>query len=252
MSGRDVSVTITAGGLLRRLGVTQQPLNSALYRANTRFTGALAPVAYWPCEDLTGATQVASGISGTPMSISGPLTLASDSGFACSAPIPVLNGATLTGTVPGYSPFGGINNNILRFLLHVPAGGDTNNGIIATITTSGTVAKMTLTYGTGGLLTLTGYDNTGTVLFGSGTGGGPFSFAVNGELLYCAISLQQLGATATYRVQTLARGAPLGLVGNGSLGGSPSRGITTSVTINNGGLLTGTALGHVSVQSTWD
>lgn len=247
--GTNVKVPITAGGLLRRTGRAEASVNSAMTRANVRFTGALVPVAYWPGEDMAGSTQIASGIGGTAMTISGPAQLATFSGFACTAPIPVLGsgsgtGATFSGAVPAYT---GGTDNVLRFLMAVPSTGDVNGGILARVATTGTVRYMTLVYGTGGTLNLTGYDSTGAQLFTSGAVG----FAVNGQLMYCAISLQQSGSNIAWAIQTLVPGATSAGNANGTLT-TATVGNMTGLLVNPKGTLNATAVGQWTMQSKWD
>lgn len=63
ISGKDSTVPIQTAGALRRLGQIDIA-KSALRRSILPTT----PLAYWPCEDGTSATQVASGLaSGSPM-----------------------------------------------------------------------------------------------------------------------------------------------------------------------------------------
>ena len=244
--GTNVKIAVSAGGLLRRLGRAQAPVSSALTRANLRFTGNLAPVAYWPGEDLAGATQIASGTGGPAMGISSgqPLQLASFSGFACSAPIPVLAGATFAGAVPQYA---GSGDCVLRFLMAVPSSGDTDGGVLARVAMTGTCRYMNLIYGAGGTLQLQGWDRTGATLFDSGL----IAFAVNGQLLYAGISLQQSGSSVTWQVQTLAPGAASALSGSGTIT-TATAGNVSGVLVNPKGLLSGTAAGQWTVQSEWD
>ena len=177
------------------------------------------------------------------MSISGPAQLASNSSFACSAALPVLNGAVFTGQVPAYTTG---NDALLRFLLSVPSGGDTNNGYIASLTTTGTVQKLNLIYGTGGILTLQGFDSSGTMLFTTGA-----NFGVNGVPSYCDIYLQKAGSDVTCGATALPIGSTGVYVTHTVT--SATVGKVTSVTVNGRQQkLTGTAVGHFTVQSTWD
>lgn len=61
-TGEDRSVTIEASGILRRLEQNQDPPKSCIRRYIE--TRAVQPIAYWPCEDDTNATQAESAISG--------------------------------------------------------------------------------------------------------------------------------------------------------------------------------------------
>jgi hypothetical protein len=245
-TGTDVTVQLTAAGVLRRM--TQggsKPLNSAIRRAYLRLTGSIAPVAYWPCEDGSQSTQLASGLGGPAMQIAGAPSLAADSAFLCSLPIPTLNGSTWTGAVPPYT--GGVDN-VLRFLMQVPAAGDTNNGIIARMYTTGTIARADLVYGTGGSLVMNVYSAAGALL----SSFGPASFGLNGELVRVSLELQASGGNVSCNFATVVVGASTGLDDAPNTQTGASVGQATQVVFNPGGLLTGTAIGQVSVQPVWD
>lgn len=249
-TGNDIWAPIEGSGLLRRYQQGTPPKLSAMYRGYALLTGAAVPVAYWPCEDGTQASVLASGLAaGAPMTVAatanGP-TFAGDTGFACSQPIPTLGGSTWTGSV-NTSP-SGQTSNTLRFLMHVPAAGETNGATIATMYTTGTVARLTLVYGTGGALTLTGYSHAGTQLFTSGA----ITFAtgsVNGQLARVSMELKTSGADIAWSMAVLpANGVGFAGLDAGTLT-SATLGAATSVVINQGGGLSGTAVGHISVQT---
>lgn len=96
-SGQDIWVDAKAKGILRRLDAGQTTLKSAL----TRQVPSYGPIAYWPMEDGTEATQFASPIAGVrPLKQTG-MTLSSDNTLGGSEALPVVpSGATLQGSVP--------------------------------------------------------------------------------------------------------------------------------------------------------
>lgn len=236
-TGHEVWTPVTAAGILRRLGQASVPVQSAFRRAVAAQPAPYYPVAYWPMEDGAGAAQFGSATGSRAMNIAGgPPTLASDTGFACSNPLPVLNGAVFTGTVPPQAAAPAAN--VLRFLTHVPAGGDVTGATIARLRTGGRVAHLDVVYTTGGALNLTGYDPDDIVLFTSGVTG----FAVNGALLEVSVELTATG----WALATLAPGATTGSVVSGAFTNTLAQ--VTTVTFNPGGLLTGTAIGHAYVQ----
>jgi hypothetical protein len=66
-------------------------------------TGAYKPVAYWPCEESVAATQFVNAVDSTNnMTISGTPTLAADSSFNGSDPIPMLSNSTWTGNTGSF------------------------------------------------------------------------------------------------------------------------------------------------------
>ena len=249
-TGTDVWVPVAAAGIRRRLGQGTAPLNSALYRGYVRLTGTGAPVAYWPCEDGENATRIASALGAPPVTITGTATMASDSAFACSSPIPLLSHSIWRGTIPDYTQ-PGTPDNVFRFLLDVPSGGGVNGTVIVRLYTTGTVATVSLHYTTGGGLQLIGYDADGNSLFDTGA----VAFAVNGEHLRVGLALRTSGSDVEYEIQTLQPGAAAALATSGTLS-SASVGKMTGFTFNpDNGTGAGTAddigIGHISAQSTW-
>ncbi|HTK66557.1 MAG TPA: hypothetical protein VL595_29550, partial [Pseudonocardia sp.] len=254
-TGQDVYTQIQGAGLLRRLRAGTPPVQSALYRAYTRLSGSTAPVAYWPCEDGNASTQIASALAGgTPMSIFGSPQFASNVTFVCSSPIPVLNGSEWAG-VPASG--GTWSANVVRFLLQIPAAGDTNNAVVASVSTTGTVAHMDLVYtaASGGGLTLNCYNSANTLI---GTVGPVLFLNAAGNIVGCNglamrvdVDLQPSGSNIQAQIQSYTLFS-LGAVVDTVTITSASLGTVTRVGINPSGSLTQTAIGHVSVQSAFD
>lgn len=237
--GKLVRVPIEGAGILRRLGQGAAPLQSTMRRG----LPALAPAAYWPCEDAEGSTVLASALSGgAPMRMSGTSVLATDSVFAASGDLPHLNGSTWTGTVPSYSTASGTAS--VNFLLSVPAGGTTNGAILARIFTTGTAARWDIVYSTssGGQLNTTGYDAGNVLLF---TGAfGPAS--INGNPQRVKLDLTTVGADIQCDVESLVVGASSTTGGADFLLGR-TQGLIRRVVVNPNGTLTDTAIGHLCV-----
>jgi len=240
-SGTDVYVSLQASGLLRRLQQGNSPLKSAMYRYWTKLTGSSAPVAYWPCEDLAGATQLASANGGRPMLFSGSPTLASFTGFACSAALPVLNGSVWTGAI---APYSSGSDNVLSFLLALPAAGDAS-GFVASLYGIGKVARMDLAYtnASGGLLYAEGYDASGNSLFNSNVLTG-----ANGGQYMARLALQNSGANVVWTAELLTPGGAAVTSATGSVT-TAATGQMKTVVINLQGGLVSTVVGHIAVQS---
>lgn len=248
-SGSDIWTPVEAAGILRRLGQGTAPALSAIRRAILQL-GNLA--GYWPCEDGTGATVIASGLpggvaaqfTGTPGFENQPGEADSDSEFTCSAALPQVNSSSWSGKVPAYT---GGTANVMRFLLYETAGDIPNNTVIASMRTSGTVARADLFYLTGGTLNLSGYDATGTQLF-SESG----SFGIDGQPVRVSVELKQDGTGVQYAIATLAPGASSATDLSGVLASS-SIGQATSWQVNPFSAACGSAvIGQVSIQSAWD
>ena len=246
-TGTDVTTEITASGILRRLGANAggQLFASAMYRAYVRLVGSTAPVAYWPCEDGAASTQLASALGGPAMQVSVPPQYGGNSAFLCSNPVPTLvAGSEWFGSVP---PYTGGTDNVMRFLMAVPAAGDTNGAIIASMYTSGPVWRADLVYSTGGALTMNIYSATGALIATSGV----YAFNVNGLLLRVSIELQASGADLKWNMAVLQPGASSASVVTNTLSAT-AVGHVTRAAVNTAGGLTSTAIGQVSVQPVWD
>jgi len=242
VSGQDITVDMRADGVMRRLGQGQSALRSALYRGLIAETDLLA---YWPMEDESGATSLAAASPRTKsMTFNGTPSLAADSVFACSLPIPQMNGAVFSATVPSYTS---TNEICVRFLLDVPSAGAVNSGIIARVFTTGLVARWDLTYGTGGTLSLSWWEADGTAIGNTGA----VAFLVDGRPMRVSIELTTVGADTNYAVTTLLPGASSGNTTTGTVAARPTT-LVQRVQLNCKALLQDVGIGHLSVQSDID
>lgn len=238
-SGNDVWVPVSASGITRRLGQGQSPVQSTLRRAIPAIGSALR--AYWPLEDGANASFGAAGIPGVgPMRYGAAPEFASSDVFVGSAPLPLMQTARLRGIVPGYTSTGVVQ---ARFVMQIPAAGAANGAILCRLNTGGTLAQWDLIYTTGGNLTLTAYNSSGTSIGSLG----PVAYAVDGELLFVSIELSQSGGNVSATVSTVAAGESVGGTSSTSIAGT----VTTCrvVTLNANGLLTDTTMGHVTVEN---
>ena len=245
-SGRDVWVPVAAAGILRRLGQGSSPLKSPYYRA---CTSTVAPVtgllAYWPCEDDASATSIASGLpGGAPAGFTPGLTLASDTTtFACATQLPVMGSAIITGLVPGYTT---THDWQVRALLAIPSTGTLDGSIVfRAFCQSGSIRRWDLIYhtGSGGTLTMTGYDAAGS----SVTTSGAIGFLIDGAHVRVSMSVSNSGGTITYGAATLAPGDAIGATWSGSVAGTSET--ITAIQVGAGATaLDGVTIGHITVQ----
>ena len=247
VTGNDMAVKATAGGPLRLINQGNAPLMSPIKRAVTLLSGAAAPVAYWPMEDAAGASAFGSATGGQPMYFSGAPNLASNSDFACSNALPVVNSAAFSGAV-SYS--GTWTDNQVLFLLEIPSAAEADEAVISAVYTTGTVALLTLRYRTAGAgsLELFGFSSGGTQLFDSTAV--TFPGGINGTQMLIAVALQNAGGgNITWHLDGWAAGAasPTGL--SGSISGTV--GAVTRVALNRDGTLTQTVLGHCAVLAAY-
>lgn len=96
----EARVDIVINGVLRRLGQRDAPLNSTLHRQIER--EALVQ-AYWPMEDDSDSTQIASALpDGLPILVGGEITFASNTTLPGSKPLPRLSNTTFfSGAISG-------------------------------------------------------------------------------------------------------------------------------------------------------
>ncbi|MEU8362314.1 hypothetical protein AB0C27_40480 [Nonomuraea sp. NPDC048882] len=239
LTGQDAHVPIEVAGVLRRVSRDGTVLGSALYRGIINAPGLIA---YWPMEDVQGSTSLAPAMAHGPLSIIGSgLELAAFDAFVASSPLPVLGDAELRGNVPAYTDTGVTQ---IRFLLAVPAAGDGNDQGVVTVYTTGSVRRWEVHYGTGGTLGLRAVAGDGTTLADTGD----IAFAVDGQRLLVAVELVQDGADIDYVLVTVEEGATVGSSTSGTLA-SHTVGKVGSIIVNPAGGLTGTTVGHLSVQN---
>ncbi|MGW8762374.1 hypothetical protein ACWGN5_07725 [Streptomyces sp. NPDC055815] len=96
-SGHDVRAPIETAGILRRLGQGKKMLASTLRRRIPSYT----PLAYWPCEDGSTATQASSPVEGVaPLRVT-KWSFGQDDTLAGSSPLPSVDASgTMAGAVP--------------------------------------------------------------------------------------------------------------------------------------------------------
>jgi len=240
-SGRDVYVPIEAAGVLRRLSQGSPVLRSALYRGHIFDTAGL--VAYWPFEDEPGSTGMAAALTTHgPMTITGSPDLASYEDFVASAPIPVLAGASMRGSIPAYTDTG---QTQIRWIMAVPAAGAEAGQTLMLWYGTGSVRRWDVVYNTGGTLRVDAVSADNAVLATTGD----VNFAVNGKNLLVSVELTQSGANIGVTVSTLAPGATSGTTTSITITGQTVGRVGTIIISNKGGL-GGVAIGHISLQNT--
>lgn len=246
-TGNDVWVEIEAASVLRRLGQNAQVLRSTMYQGYTSATIANPPVAYWPCEDATGATQLASAVAGgTAMVINGVPTLANYTGFDCSQPIPTMGSAAFTGAVGTYTYTGYTQTRVL--LAFPTAGSLTDKSTIVQIKGTGTTRTVEAYYNTGGSLGLRSFDHAGTSTGDTGPivvlAGG-----VDSQKMRFSVELTQSGSNITYTMSVYVPQASSGSYASGTLATSRTMGSIQQVIIAPSKNMTGMSAGHVTVQT---
>lgn len=193
-TGTDVWVDVSADGLLQRLSQAPPPERSLLYNAITTMLTATL-VAYWPGEDTTGIRLASALSTGSPMTRSGTLTLASYEAFGASDPLPDLTTASLSGGVAEYAD---PTATQVRFLASIPTAGLSDGKVLAAIDqldySAGSTQFWELYYSTtSNSLTLRTCASDGTNL-GAEL---PHTLDVRGLNLYVSVELAESGTGIT-------------------------------------------------------
>lgn len=247
-SGKDRYVPAVSTGILRRLGQGASPVRSTMRRVLPTIGTALR--AYWPLEENDRAVVAASGLAGRPAMRFGnpaPSWGSSTGVFDGSGPLPTLNGATLRGAIRSYTSTGIVQ---VRHLLLIPAGGAADGAVLWRLTCGGTSAtRVDAIYRTssGGSLDFRAFNSDGVQI------GGVLNLAItpalNGVPYYVDVELDNNGANLDVLFVAVEPGKSIGsTVLSGSITGA-NIGAARVLTLNPGGLLTDTVVGHVTVES---
>jgi hypothetical protein len=241
-TGTDIWVPIEASGVTRRLNRTSPTLYSALRRAVTKSDNL--PVAYWPCEDDTGSTSIASGLpGGMSMEVVGSPNYATSSAFDCSDSLPTVNLSAWNGAVPTYTATGEME---FKFLLKLPTTPLTDGVALTRVFTTGTSYTWDIGYRTanGGSILVLVWDSSG-VLVSTGTA----VTNLNGLALRVTMWASQNGANIDYSLET--RRVDTGAISNttNSITGK-TVGAAVRVYVSPGSDVGDAAFGHISIRDT--
>lgn len=171
-SGGAPQAQLTIAGPLRRIQQgNEPPLASPIRRAIQQRSGSLAPIVYWPWEDSSSASALASAVPGVrpiALSSSRPPQLAGSSVFACSDALPMLGTSAPRAVIPAYAATGTI---VVRFLLQIGSTGvsglPSGGWPLVRVFTTGTAANFDLLVFPSGAIGIQGGNQAGSV-FSSG------------------------------------------------------------------------------------
>lgn len=245
VSGRDNYVQVTASGIWRRISQTSASIGSAFSRYMAQLTGTSIPATYWSMEDGNGSTAFVTSIgAGGNATFTGAPSFSSDgTSFAGCDALPALNGARITAPVSSAAT---ATNNVIRFALSVPAGGDSNssggNWNIIQATTAGTFATLEVYLLGNGTLQIDGVSSGGTVLFTAHT-----TTNVQGTPLLVSAELTPSGGSVNWALRIIKPGAGAILESVTGTRASSSIGAVSQVTVNRAGILSDTVFGQLGV-----
>jgi hypothetical protein len=215
LNGEDIRTPLVASGIARRLKQGEAPQRSSYYRGNT---AGIVPrhLGYWPVEDESSATSIASAIGGRPMQITGTGSprFAANSDFVGSQAIGQPNGSVWSARIP-VAPATGQLQGV--FLLSVPDTGENDGAAFLQMQCTGTAGYVDCFYrtGSGGGLIVRFYNQNRIIVHTSATK----LLLVDGRPLQVSVELVQNGADIDYTVAVLAPGDTLGLAGIGTATG---------------------------------
>lgn len=277
VSGNDVTGSVTASGIFRRLNQGSQSINSAMYRAAVRGQVSstvdleslveipdtnLDLIAYWPMEDAAGSTSLNSPMDNVdPMVIHGSPTLATYSDWAASDPLPTMGtGGHFSGSIPPYNPRSGSNLSIssAQFFLHMGAAVAAETSLLK-LNSTGTVTTWDVRLTTAGQLRVRAYSDDAVSLLDYTTVA--FNFDDGG--MYWVVIDFSVGALTAGKIDVTmkatklfnfisvyddARADPTLFDDTGEASSGQSLSALTSVTVGaDGGLGDGTTVGHLLI-----
>ncbi|GGN86412.1 hypothetical protein GCM10010112_67960 [Actinoplanes lobatus] len=242
-SGRKRWASVEIGGWLRRLKLPSEPVRSPLFREATGAVNLPLMVGYWPCEDGSESTSLASGLTGgTTMTITGSPSLAASDRIPGSAPLLELaTGVTLTGVPITHTGTGVI---AVRMVADAPVSGWTADAVLCEVRAAGSSAvRWVLEVSNLGGLRIRGLDSTDTEIAATGY----ISFDVFGSRQMIGWQLTQVGSDVYWQMFTRVIADDLTVSEQGIDGTFTSRtvGRSTQLRIAPAGNLDGGSVGHI-------
>jgi len=202
-TGNDVWTPIEASGVTRRLIQGQQAVKSTMYRATIAELSDV--VAYWPCEDESGATVITSAIpNGQGITITDTMTVGQDTGFKSASRIITMGTTSFQGSVfPAATPQATPIIDV-RFLMEFPAAATlADNSVIMRVKGNGTARFWDVRYETGGSLSVQAYTVAGVLIDTTGD----IAFVVDEDLCQVQLHLAQNGADVDIRISVQQQGS---------------------------------------------
>jgi len=243
ISGKDITTTIEASGVLRRYRAGGKTLRSSAFRG---LSEASDLVAYWSCEDGSGADEFASADPDWPSMaiLSGKPHMASDQTFAASQPLPVVANSVWEGLVDGYTvPSPAVIQ--LRWLMYINIDNaePPNNATIIRLKNTGSAYFYIIRYVTGGQLLLEVQDYFGNVLDSGAIAvetrwvgaRGSLKLTQSGGNVNWTVSIADVDLQTVQSVSGSTAGQTIGMLGG--------------VAVGSDGNLDDVAIGHITAQS---
>ena len=143
-----------------------------------------------------------------------------------------------------YTSTGAPAANVMRFCLDVPSAGGTNGAILGEMSTSGTITTVDVVYGTGGTLTVTGYNVCHVSKFTHTS-----AAICNGVPMLVSVQLTQSGTSVAWSFDYMKPGDAAGTnIATGTVTSSTVGGVIEFDANVGGTEITGVGLGEVTIQ----
>lgn len=238
--GTNRQARCTAAGLLRRLGQGTAPVMSSLKRGYLGIGSTL--INYWPCEDGSAATSIASALGLAPMHLVGTPDFSVNDDFPCSQRLPSMDGSAWFGDVPDYTFTGEIQ---CRFLVSVSASSPPpNETVLIRLFGEGTVKVWEVLYLTSGQMKVKAFNVNDIEVFDSGILG----FALDDAPSRVSFEVTNNGADADWELSALRVSDTAGGGVTGTVTGF-NAGKVTQVMAGPQGIADVLTLGHISLES---
>jgi hypothetical protein len=253
LSDADQWVKLTAAGITRRLQRGRKPVKSSLFRDLSVKDDI---VAYWPLEDVKGATRFNAGRPDDtsfllPIPAAEVTFAGDDETFFASAPLPTVGTARITGALPGYA---GAADQRFVFLISIPADVTwATEKTLARFTTTGSVKEWVVSKTAADGTRLRGIDADGVEVLNSATSG----LNLFGNPAAFSLWLQQDGAEIDWQMAIFPLDGDTALSFGGTLAGQTFGRFSRVALGQTGHDLESTTFGHAfvlndDVQSIWD
>lgn len=249
VTGSDATVVLTAAGDLRRLQQGDTPVKSPLHRYYSDGAGADSTLlAYWPCEDGSSSTTIASGLTGgAPMTISGDAEypfpqFAANSDFVGSSALPEINYTAWRGAVPTYTNT--TDEVQVSWMMRVPVDGasGTQATLLSIHMATGTLVRWDIDYVVGGLIKVYSVASSGVRTEESNV-----DYSADDTVRLWSLALTYSAPNMSVELAALGQGRVVGGTFVDTVSGQST--VVSRVTVCPAADLSDTVIGHIAVRS---
>lgn len=246
------TTAVRCADITQRLSQGKSPVVSPLRRSIVAQATDAQVVGYWPIEEQSYATSIASAVGGNPMQVLyGGLNanFGSDDTFPGSLPLPAIGTTEFRAAVPKHTTTG---EYVINLLLRIPGGQDDTAIFVVEMLTSGSVGKWQIQLEQDGSLSVRAFDRTGIVLDDAANP------VITDKAMTLTFDVEQNGSNVDYLVQwneletpTVAHSLAGGSVSSQTLGTATQVGIIGGVPDAGFPGPDGAVVGHMYLSTTF-